>query len=117
MATTSTRKTVIQFVGGVVATEVVNAASNTASAGTIEIKTLASGANTITVPTAGTTPTAVTIIPPAGNTTLITLKGVTGDSGVALHATDPTSIALKSTVTSFVLTAASDITGVRLIWS
>ena len=47
----------------------------------------------------------------------ITLKGVSGDTGVALHLTDPSTIALASSVTSFVLTTGGAITGVRLIWT
>jgi hypothetical protein len=68
---------------------------------------LNSGANTITVPTGAT---AVVIQPPSGNTILVTFKGVTGDTGVPLHKTQPTVIALDSTATSFVLTAASGFT-------
>jgi hypothetical protein len=48
---------------------------------------------------------------------LITLKGVTGDTGVPLHLTDYTMIAVDTSITSFCLTAAATITGVRLIWS
>jgi hypothetical protein len=59
----------------------------------------------------------VTILPPTGNTTNITLKGVTGDTGIQLHDTDPSTISLDPAVTSFVLTAAAQITGVRLYWS
>jgi hypothetical protein len=39
-------------------------------------------------------PTGVFIIPPAGNTGAITLKGVTGDTGVALNMTQPTWLSL-----------------------
>lgn len=117
MAVTSTRTTTIVFTGDVTGTETINAASNTASPGAIEIKTLASGANTITVPTGGTTPTAVTVTPPAGNTNTITAKGVTGDTGIILHLTDPFTLSLHSTQTTFVLTAAAQITGVRFVWT
>jgi len=117
MAVEAFRQLVIVFTGAVTGTETVNAANNANSPGEIEIRTLASGANTITVPTSGTVATAVTLIPPVGNVNLITLKGVAGDTGVALHLTDPTTIALGAAVTTFVLNAAATVTGIRLIWS
>jgi hypothetical protein len=83
----------------------------------MEIKILASGANTITPP-AGSTPVSVTIVPPAGNVITITLKGVTGDTGILLHPTDPTTIALGSPTATFVLTAGSLFaSGVRFYWT
>jgi hypothetical protein len=107
----------LTFSGDLNTVETVYAALNSASPAQEEIRTLASGATTITVPTGGATVVAVTIIPPAGNTLLITLKGVAGDTGVPLHKTDPTTIALDSTAATFVLNAANTITGVRLRWN
>lgn len=118
MASNSNRTINLTFTGDHVASPVVAAAANAASPAAINAPiTLASGTNTITVPTGGTTPTAVTIQKPAGNTVLITLKGVAGDTGVPLHKTDPDSVSLDSTASTFVLTAASQIIGVTLIWS
>lgn len=117
MATTATRSTTITYSGTVVGTETVSAASNAASPGQVEIKTLASGANTITVPTGGSTAVSCTIIPPAGNTQTLTLKGVTGDTGVGLHLTDPSTVALAAATATFVLTAGGTITGVVLMWT
>lgn len=118
MAVQSTRSNVITYTGDVTGTQTVNAAANVASPGSIEVQALASGANTITVPSStGVTVTACTVIPPSGNTTSITLKGVTGDTGIRLHNTDPTTIAIYSDVTSFCLTAGAAIQGVRLIWT
>jgi len=117
MAVAATRSTTIVFSGDVVGTQTHDAADNTSSPGAVDVQTLASGANTITVPTGGTVPTAVTIIPPASNAVQLTLKGVAGDTGIALHLTDPTVIALASSVVSFVINAASSCTGVRFIWS
>mgnify|MGYP001327104443 CR=1 FL=1 len=117
MAVTSERLTIILFTGDVDASLEYDAADNAASPGQIDIITLASGANTITPPTGGSTPLAVTIVPPSGNTALITLKGISGDTGIVLHKTDPCTISLNSTTSTFVLTAASSIAGVRLIWS
>lgn len=117
MARTSNRSIVIRFAGTLVATNTYSAAENSATPGDIDIVTLASGANTITPPTGGSTPKACTIIPPAGNLSSITLKGVTGDTGVSLHLTDPTSIGLGAPAGTFVLTAGAEIVGVQLIWT
>lgn len=117
MSVAATRTNTIVYTGDVTGTETVTAASNAASPGMIEIKTLASGANTITVPTGGTTPTAVTILPPAGNTQTIILKGVTGDTGVGLHLTDPFTVSLAAATATFVLTAGGTITGARFYWT
>jgi hypothetical protein len=117
MAVSAERSSTIIFTGDVTGTETASAAKNISSPGTIEVKTLGSGANTITVPTGGTIPSAVTIIPPAGNTVTLTLKGVTGDTGVALHLTDPTIVALATSVSTFCLTTNNILTGIRFIWS
>jgi hypothetical protein len=117
MAATSNRKTTIILTGDVSATHVISAAANVTSPAAVEIKSLASGANTITVPTGGTVPKAVTIIPPTGNQDTLTLKGVTGDTGIALHLTDPFTISLATSVTTFVITAGDDMDGVRFYWT
>ena len=117
MAVTSQRKIVNIFSDGTTALNASfydSAADNSASPAQTEIPTLAAGANTITPPTGAT---ACTIVPPTGNTETITLKGVTGDTGVVLHKTDPTSIGINSASDTFVLTASAEIIGVRLIWS
>lgn len=116
MSVSALRTITITYTGDTTGVESIPAATNAASPGSIEIKNLSSGANTITVPTGGTTAVACVILPPVGNIISITLKGVTGDTGVALHLTDPSTVALASTVTTFVLTAGSAITGVRLYW-
>jgi hypothetical protein len=117
MTVTAERKVTVALTGSFVATNEFNAASNTLSPGQVALTTLAPGANTITPPTGGSSPQGVTIIPPTGNTLSITLKGITGDTGVGLHLTDPTSLGLASTTATFVLTASSTIAGVRLIWT
>lgn len=117
MAVTSTRRIIIELTGDIEASNSFAAASNSASPGKVDVVTLAIGANTITPPSGGTTPKSVTIIPPAANTATITLKGISGDTGVVLHLTDPTSIGLNSATTTFVLTASAEIVGVRLVWS
>lgn len=116
MSVTASRVTTITYSGDISGTEQINATDNEDSPGQMEIKTLALGANTITVPGGGSTPVACTIVKPSANATAITLKGVTGDTGIALHLTDPDTISLQG-VTSFVLTAAAEIVGVRLLWT
>lgn len=115
MATQAARQIVITYTGDVDGVETIEAAANVASPGAISFVNLALGFNSIAVP--GGTPVSVTILPPAGNTTSITLKGVTGDTGIVLHDTDPTCIAIDSSVTTIGLTAGAAITGVRLFWT
>lgn len=117
MAASSTRTITVVYAGAVVGTQPIAAASNAASPAQVDLVNLSAGANTITVPTGGATAVGVTIVPPAGNTSLITLKGIAGDTGVPLHKTDPTSIALDATCATFVLNAAAPITGVRFFWT
>jgi hypothetical protein len=70
--------------------------------------TLASGANTITVPVWSPVTVGCLIIPNTSNATGITLKGVTGDTGVPLDPSGPTLLNFPpSPPASFVLTAAS----------
>lgn len=114
---TSSRQVQVIFSSGVVASNTIAAANNTLSPAQIQIIELAPGANTITPPGAGSSPQGCMIVPPAANTNSITLKGVTGDQGVPLHLTDPTSLALGSTTGTFVLTAVTTISGMRLFWS
>lgn len=116
MSVTGTRTTTLVYTGDVTGTETISAASNAAASGTFEVKTMASGANTITVPTGGTTPTAVTIVPPTGNTQTIIIKGVTGDTGIGMHLTDPFTLSLAAATTTFVITAGGTITGMRFYW-
>lgn len=117
MSVSAVRTVQTVYTGDVTGTETQTAATNAASPGSVTIHTLASGANTITVPTGGSTVVAATILPPVGNTQTLILKGVTGDTGVGLHLTDPTSIALASTTATFVLTAGGTVTGLRIYWS
>jgi len=116
MATTATRYVNIVYDGDVDGTQRINAASNADSPAQVEYIDLDSGANTINIPEGGT-PVSVTILPPSGNSTSITFKGVTGDTGVRIHNTDPTTIAIHSSVTSFCLTAGGAITNLRLYWT
>jgi hypothetical protein len=118
MSVTSSRTIQIQFSGDITTGVIQSALDNIVSPGMEVIQTLALGANTITAPViSGIVITGLLIIPPAGNVNLITLKGVAGDTGVALHKTDPTSLSLNTTFVSLVLNAAATIVGVRLVWS
>jgi len=118
MSTACTRTMTLTYTGDLTATQTVEALQNPASPGVIEYRNLVVGANTITVPVAtGATAVSVTMSPPAGNTHAIRLKGVVGDTGVGLHVTDPTTIALAPTVATFVLDLDTAIAGVRFFWS
>lgn len=83
-------------------------ATSAAANGQVQQIALASGANTITIP-ASPAPTGVVIKLPSDNTQVTTLKGVTGDTGIAIGKTgwfvlcfDPTAVPA-----SFVLTSAA----------
>jgi hypothetical protein len=70
---------------------------------------LASGANTVTVPTWAV---GCIITPPTSNTVALTLKGVTGDTGILIGLNAPLMLSFPATPpTSFVITAASITTG------
>ena len=118
MSVNAARTVTINLTGDVISDKIYSAAQNATSPGSITIQDLAAGPNTITVPVAtGVVVKAATIIPPAGNIVTLTLKGVTGDTGVPLSLTDPTSIALAATVISFVLTTGGIISGLRIVWT
>jgi hypothetical protein len=122
MPATARRKVTITYFGDVggaspgIAQELA-AADNNASPAQIQVVTLALGDNTITAPTAGTTFRSCTIVKPTANAIAIRLKGVGADTGVRLHNTDPDSVSLDPTQTTFVLNAAAAIQGVRLFWT
>lgn len=118
MSVTSSRRIVLGFSGDITANLNTAAADHATSPGEVITLTLASGANTITAPIiSGIVVSSLTITPPSANTNLMTLKGVSGDTGVPLHLTDPTSIGLDTTFVSLVINAAAEIVGVRLVWS
>lgn len=117
MAITSNRTITITQSGEIASANTFSAAANTAAPGDIDLLTLASGFNTITLPLGGSTVRGATIIPPAGNTQTLTLKGVTGDTGILIHKTDPTSISFDAGVTTFGITAGGTVTGLRVIYT
>jgi hypothetical protein len=118
MAVTSTRQSIIVYTGDVSGTEIASAVNNTASFGQTQVVALTTGANTITVPVAaGFVATAVRIIPDPANTSVLTLKGVSGDTGVKIHMTDFTDLALDPGQATFVLNIVLGTVNVRLIWS
>ncbi len=118
MASTSNRTINLTFTGDHVASPVVAAATNAVSPAAIAAPiTLAAGDNQIIIPQGGTTPTCVTIVKPPGNTARLALKAVQGDAGFLLHKTDPDSVSIDPSMTDFVINAASQVTGVTLIWS
>lgn len=86
-----------------------------AANGTRQFVNLASGNNTITVPSGAH---AVCIIPPSGNAVTIQLKGVNADTGVALAVNQWTWISFSeaSPPATFVLTAGATLNGVELNW-
>lgn len=74
--------------------------------------TLASGANTITVPSWAS----VCIIdPPSNNTQTLTLKGVTGDTGVPISETEATLLNFTTPPANFVITAGGALSAITNI--
>lgn len=78
---------------------------------TQQIVAVGAGFNSVTVPTGYT---AVLIVPPSGNAQTITLKGITGDTGVPLSPTQPTLLTLGAAA-AFGLTVGGAVT-ITLIW-
>lgn len=117
---TSTRTMVVTLRGDGIDTTITSlAAINTTAPGDSWILDAFTGDEVITVPkvVGVSVPTAVTIVPPIGNTQLLKLKKVAGDTGVLIHKTDPTCIALDPTETSFIINSGGAVTGLRIIWS
>lgn len=74
---------------------------------------LASGFNSIAIPT-GTT--FYLIVLPAGNSTSVTLKGVTGDTGILLNPTGENLLMVTSGQTTIGLTAGGAIAALTAIY-
>lgn len=118
MAVNAVRTITINLTGDVISDKIYSAAQNAVSPGAITFQTLVGGNNTITVPiVSGFTVKAATIIPPAGNTQSLTLKGVAGDTGIVISNIDPTSIGFETAPATFVLNAGGTIAGLRIIWT
>lgn len=86
--------------------------SSAAASGTVTEVVLQSGANTITVPTSPA-PTGCLIQLPSTNTAVTTLKGVGGDTGIAIGKTGFLVLTWDATAlpSSFVLNSAATQTG------
>lgn len=78
------------------------------ASGQVQWIVLQSGANTITVP-ASPAPSGCIIVLPSANTAVTTLKGVSGDTGIAIGKTTTTLLNWDSTAApaSFVLNSAA----------
>lgn len=94
--------------------------TNPNSPAVVQAINLISGNNTINATNCPAIATAagVFIVPPPANGTTITLKGVVGDTGVAIAFTGaPTMLSFANPPpTSFVLTTNSTITNLFLVW-
>lgn len=86
----------------------------------VQAISLVMGANTINASNCPAIATAagVFILPPPGNGTTLTLKGVTGDTGIPIAFTGaPSFISFANPgPTSFVITASSTLTNLILCW-
>jgi hypothetical protein len=109
---TSNSRVINLFTGDFGMQSIAAAGENSNSPGAIIDYALTTGNNTITPPAQST---GATLLFPTANTVLVTLKGVAGDTGIVLHPTDPTRIAINST-SAFVLSVASAVS-MKIIWS
>ena len=114
MSTTSKRSIVVNFIGDFDADNSFSALDNETSPAQTQFVTLVPGDNSYTPPADST---ALTVIFPAGNQTLVILKGDAADVGIELHKTDPSSVAINDPANAVILNAATTIDEVRLIWS
>ena len=120
MSVTSTRQITLTQIGDNLNNSIsVSAASNGSAPGDIDVFGLSAGDNTLTLPTGGTTPSGATLIPPAGNTQTLTLKGVGGDTGIRLSKVDPTSISFDSAAlpANIIVNAGGTVNGFRVVWT
>jgi hypothetical protein len=115
MAVTSSVTVQVTLSGDVAMQQPFSALDNPTSPGQIDIITLNIGNNPITPPSV--VPSGLMIIPPAGNLTIITLKGINGDTGFPLNVVNPSYIPLDLTFTGLVLSVSANVVGVRLIWT
>jgi len=83
------------------------------SGSSLQSKDLASGDNTITVPTGAV---AMIFVPPSANTQTITLKGNAGDTGVPLSKTLPQAIMLGASPV-VILNAGNTVAGCELAFA
>ncbi len=112
------RSVTVQLTGDITYTQIFRADENVQSPGAITTQNLTTGFNVISIPTGGAVvPTAATILPPDDNEETLTLKGISADTGIPIHPTDPCSISLASSLTTFGITASGTVTGLRIIWS
>lgn len=98
------------FTGDVDFADAFSAEENDSSPGQIQVVNLDIGVNTITVPTGAI---AVTIIPPIDNVGILTLRGIGGDVGIPIHATNPCLLSLSTD--TFVINSTTGI-AIRLIF-
>jgi hypothetical protein len=118
MSDTSTRVVQLGFSGDVNSQIIQSALENNVTPNVILKQTLTIGDNTISAPVVpGIVVTGLTIIPPAGNITLMVLKGNVADIGIPMHLTDWTSLSLDPTFISLVINVAAQVDGVLLIWT
>src|SRR5258708_6678114 len=116
MAGTATLTITGTMTGGITGSEVFaqNSFTNTAAVEYVQPVSLSNGANTITVP-AGSK--GFYLITAAGNTSVITLKGLTGDTGIAIAPAGIVAMQFASSPpANFVITVTTSTTTCNIIW-
>ena len=114
MSTLSNAQLTLSFTGDAAFSLQVNATPNPTSPGSTQLTNMSTGFNIIAVPPGSTR---VSIFKPAGNTVQMTLKGITGDTGLLLGLADFDSFSLPVGATTLGITCAAGINGVRFTWN
>lgn len=87
--------------------------TNSGSPLKVETTNLASGWNALTVPAGAKL---VSIVPPSTNAQTLTLKGATGDTGIALDPAVGARLVSLGTSPTLGVTAGGTVNGVQVIW-
>lgn len=120
MAASATVNITISVTGLPAGTETIAPTAITSATAVGQIQTVNLTASTFfafSVPSIPNAPTGVLIIPPSGNTVTLTLKGVTGDTGIALSLTGWSYISLAGGGGALgILPGAGAVNGLQLVW-
>jgi len=80
--------------------------SNPTSTDAVSVTSFSTGFTSVTIPTNAI---GVVIVPPAGNAQTLTLKGITGDTGITIHPVNPTLVNFATGTTTFGITVGGTV--------
>lgn len=118
MSATARRKIIITFNGDVAGEQEYEAAEVSDSVAAIQTYTMAAATPTVFICPASSDqdPKSATIIKPSDYAGTLTLKGLSGDTGILLSPTEPDTITMGDGQTSFVLLASAECF-IRVVWT